>query len=98
MPPDNQPMLWTDPRREVSILKVNDPWRVALSATDCHPLSSMSTSALSPFQRQWREYASRFGLDVSIPFQFAVGEDVLEVPVLLRDFGEEWHASRNQIR
>ena len=31
-------MLWTDPRRDVMLLKVDDPRRVALSATDRHPL------------------------------------------------------------
>ena len=41
IPPDNQLMLWTDPRRGCTIQQLNDFRRVALAATSMSkPLSS----------------------------------------------------------
>jgi hypothetical protein len=34
----NQPLLWTGPRREYRLFNSGDCRRVALAATDCHPL------------------------------------------------------------
>ena len=50
----NQPMLWTAPRRvHTSRLWYNVPRRVALAATDCHPLCSR-TRTRPAIGRRWR--------------------------------------------
>ncbi len=40
-------MLWTGPRRIESLSLVQCPWRAALAATDCHPLSRMRPHKLA---------------------------------------------------
>ncbi|MGN6726418.1 MAG: hypothetical protein ACTHLZ_10900 [Tepidisphaeraceae bacterium] len=47
----------------------------------------MSNSATTPFQQQWADHASRFSLDVTIPFRVVVDRHEIEIPVLLKQFG-----------
>ncbi len=42
---------------------------------------------MTPFQKQWADLASRFGLSVAIPFTLSVEGATLTVPVLLKQFG-----------
>lgn len=42
---------------------------------------------MSPFQHYWSERAMRFGLSVSIPFSLALDGRVIDIPVLVRQFG-----------
>jgi len=47
----------------------------------------MSNSKLTSFQQGWADRASRFRIDVVIPFHVVVDAHEIEVPVLLKHFG-----------
>jgi hypothetical protein len=44
---------------------------------------------LTLFQQWWARQAEDLGLRVQVPFQIAVGQRMVEVPVLLEDFGAQ---------
>lgn len=45
--------------------------------------------SLTLFQQWWARQAQDLGLRVQIPFQIAVGQRTVDIPVLLEDFGAQ---------
>lgn len=57
--------------------------------TQLKPATLARPVPLTAFQEPWAHLARDLGLRAQIPFQVTVGERIVEIPVLLEDFGAQ---------